>query len=53
MFMSHLFLHVLGVDIDYGFALMNLLSNLLNNLLNSFWVHAYELQNVSSRLLPF
>jgi len=33
----------------YGFALMNLLSNLLN----SFWVHTYELQNVSSRFLPF
>jgi len=37
----------------YEFALMNLLSNLLNNLLNSFWVHTYELQNVSSGLLPF
>ena len=37
----------------YGFALMKLLSNLLNNLLNFFWVHAYELQNVSSGLLPF
>jgi len=33
----------------YGFALMNLLSNLLN----SFWVHTYELQNVSSGFLPF
>ena len=29
----------------YGFALMNLL--------NSFWVHRYELQNVSSGFLPF
>jgi len=37
----------------YGFALMNILSNLLNNLLNSFWVHTYELQNVSSGFLPF
>jgi len=37
----------------YGFSLMNLLSNLLNNLLNSFWVHTYELQNVSSGFLPF
>ena len=37
----------------YGFALLNLLSNLLNNLLNFFWVHTYELQNVSSGLLPF
>jgi len=35
-----------------GFALTNLLSNLLNNLLNSFWVHTYEIQNVSSGFLP-
>ena len=33
----------------YEFALMNLLSNLLN----SFLIHTYELQNISSGLLPF
>jgi len=32
-----------------GFAL----TNLLNNLLNSFWVHTYEIHNVSSGFLPF
>jgi len=53
MFMSHLLLHVLGVDIDLWVCSNELLSNLLNNLLNSFWVHTYELQNVSSGLLPF
>jgi len=34
---------------NFGFAL----TNLLNNLLNSFWVHTYELQNVSSWFLSF
>ena len=40
---------LLAWTLIYEFALMNLLSNLLN----SFWVHTYELRNVSSGFIPF